>query len=382
MNSSAFHPLKLRLLLVGGDAYLRDAAAVAASTLGAALELAPDLDSAIRRLLNPDAGFSHVLAPDTLEPAETDCLAGMVDEVIALPTRLLILGAAEDRGPTEIAVPDPDAAAIAAAVRGNKAAPTPQAATLSGDDLRAALHAGQLRMRFQPVVDVNSFRPLALEALARLHHPLLGILRPLEFMPSAFASGQERALTGIAAARTLLELRPLPRLDGLYFAINTPMTTLLHVYAAERAAELCAVAGIPCRRVVIEALETMVAPDMRELASALERWRRAGFNITIDDAGPRLPHWQRLLDLPFNGVKLDGCLAGGSNEATDFAARITDQARARKMYVVAEGIERETDAIRMRGLGVSALQGFFFSRPLPARAVPIWLESAKLATLP
>ena len=367
----------LRLLLVGGDAALHREAAAAAGMLGAVLDQSPDLDAAIARLLGPDAIFSHVLAPASLAPAETDALAGMVDEVTPTPTRLLLLGAAEDRGPTEVAVPVANEAGIVAAVRGTRRAAKPAEAELTADEVRISLESGNLRMRFQPVVDAASFEPLAMEALARLHHPVLGILRPQDFMPIAIASGLEGPLTGAAAERTLQDLRPLSGLGGLYFAFNTPLTILLLDGAAERAAEMCAEAGLPTSLLVVEVLETLTMPDYRELEAAMERWRGAGFNLTIDDAGPRLPHWRELMDLPFTGVKLDGILAEDTLEAMRLAEEITRLARQRRQYVIAEGVENHAAARRLREIGVDALQGFYFSRPLPARAVPLWLASRK-----
>jgi EAL domain-containing protein (putative c-di-GMP-specific phosphodiesterase class I) len=367
----------LRLLLVGGDAALQREAATACATLGATLETSPDLDAAIARLLGPDATFSHVLAPASMAPAETDALAGMVDEVTPTPTRLLLLGAGEDRGPTEVAVPVANAAGIVAAVRGTSRAAKPADAELTAEEVRASLESGNLRMRFQPVVDATTFQPLALEALARLHHPVLGILRPQDFMPIAIATGLEGELTGAAAARTLQDLRPLSGLGGLYFAFNTPLTMLLLPRAAERAAEMCAEAGLPTSRLVVEVLETPTMPDYRELARALDLWNGAGFNLTIDDAGPRLPHWRELMDLPFTGVKLDGILAEDTPEAARLAEEITRLARQRRQYVIAEGVENHAAAVRLRDIGVDALQGFYFSRPLPARAVPLWLAKQK-----
>ena len=367
----------LRLLLVGGDAALHGAAGAAASMLGAALDHSPDLDAAIARLLGPDAIFSHVLAPASMAPAETDALAGMVDEVTPTPTRLLLLGAVEDRGPTEVAVPVANAAGIAAAVCGTRRAAEPAGVELTEEEVKASLESGNLRMRFQPVVDASTYEPLAMEALARLHHPALGILRPQDFMPIAIASGLEGPLTGAAAERTLQDLRPLSGLGGLYFAFNTPLTMLLLDGAPERAAEMCAQAGLPTSLLVIEVLETLTMPDFRELEAAMKRWRGAGFNLTIDDAGPRLPHWRELMDLPFTGVKLDGILAEDRPEAARLAEEITLLARQRRQYVIAEGVENHEAARRLRELGVDALQGFYFSRPLPARAVPLWLASWK-----
>ena len=371
----------LRMLLVSGDAALHREAASAGAQLGAALEISPDLDAAIARLLGPDAIFSHVLAAASLVPADTDALAGMVDEVTSTPTRLLLLGAAEDRGPTEVAVPVPNAEGIIAGLRRTLATRLGDA-VLTAEEVRASLQTGNLRMRFQPVVDAATFQPLALEALARLHHPVLGILRPHDFMPIAIVSGQEGILTGLAAERTLLDLRPLSGLGGLYFAFNTPLTMLLEPEAAARAAEMCVAAGLPPTQLVVEVLETLTTPDYGALARAVERWRRAGFNVTIDDAGPRLPHWRKMLDLPFTGVKLDGSLAADTPEAAKLAEEIIKLARQRQQYVIAEGVENHAAAQRLSSLGVHALQGFYFSRPLPARAVPLWLAAQDVGRRP
>jgi EAL domain-containing protein (putative c-di-GMP-specific phosphodiesterase class I) len=367
----------IRLLLVTEDAAARYAATAAAQALGASLYITGDINEAIALLLRPVALFTHVLAPSTLSPADIDALAGMVDEVTPALTRLLLLNAEREHGPTELAVPTPDATGITAAIHRTTVVPMATKPALTAEELRLALHEGQLRMRFQPVVDAATHRPVGLEALARLHHRAYGILRPSDFLPVAVESNQERTLTGIAASRTLQELRPLPGLEGLRLALNVPISVLLQPYAAPRAAELCAVAGIGPDRMVIEVIETHELPDLVAVGRAVECWRDAGFDITIDDAGPPLPHWRQMLELPFSGVKLDASLAADTPQATALAADIAAAAHQRGLYVVAEGIEDAASAVRMASIGARALQGFYFSRPLPARAVPAWLALAR-----
>jgi EAL domain-containing protein (putative c-di-GMP-specific phosphodiesterase class I) len=104
--------------------------------------------------------------------------------------------------------------------------------------------------------------------------------------------------------------------------------------------------------------------------------------VTIDDAGPRLPHWRLLVDLPFTGIKLDSVLALDTPDAAAEAAAITSVAKRRGLTVTAEGIEDAVALQRVRKLGVDALQGFLFCRPLPARAVPIWLAEWRDGLLP
>ena len=371
-----------RLLLVTADPALQREAAAAARRLGTPMDVLPTLEAALSWMLRPEQLCTHVLVPGTMDPQRIDALAGMVDEVTSLPTPLLLLGGTDDQGPSVLAVEEGAFAAVESTLRDYRPFVPEKMPELTADELRAALHSGLLRMRFQPILDAGSLEPIGLEALARLHHPALGILRPKDFMPQAVLSGQERTLTGIVAARAMLELRSLAGLPDRNFSLNVPLSSLCHPYAVDRARELCAVVDVMPDRIVIEVLESDAMPDLTELGDAVTRWRKAGFQVAIDDAGPRLRHWRQLLDLPFTGLKLDSLLAQDSDGAMAQAADITHEAKQRGLFVTAEGIENEAAMTRMRRLGVDALQGFLFCRPLPARALPIWLREWRAGLLP
>jgi EAL domain-containing protein (putative c-di-GMP-specific phosphodiesterase class I) len=369
-----------RLLLVADNPALQEQVRVAAGALGVAVDIMPTVDAALSWLLRPERLCTHVLAQASIDPQRIDSLAGMVDEVTSRPTPLLLLGAHQDVGPSVLAVTDNSALAIAEAIRAYRPFAPPDLPVITAAELRRSLHAGMLRMRFQPVLDAATLEPLGLEALARLHHPELGILHPKDFMPQAEESGQERALTGIAAARAMLELRTLPGLPHS-FSVNMPLATLCHLQGVDRARELCAVVGLDPARVSIEVLETMREPDLLILGQAVARWREAGFLVLIDDAGPRLPHWAKMMDLPFSGVKLDQTLVSDVPACFELGKRIAGDALQRGLYMIAEGIEDDASLERARALGADALQGFLFCRPLPARAVPIWLHEWRTGQL-
>jgi EAL domain-containing protein (putative c-di-GMP-specific phosphodiesterase class I) len=368
-----------RLLLVSNDPALVTEASVAAARLHASLDVMPTLDDAIAWLLHPDNLCTHVLAPASLGPAEIDALAGMVDEITRVPTPLLLLGGTDGHAQGVLAVSPFDAGAIETALRALQPFTPPARPELTPPELRVALDGGMLRMRFQPVVDAITRQPLGLEALARLHHPRLGILRPHHFMPQVVAAGLEQQFAAMTAARIMTELRGMAELAPGHVAFNLPMARFIAPAAPDNARALLSHTLLPPERVVVELVETMDRPDLPALAAAVARWRDAGFLVTIDDAGPGLPHWRQMMDLPFSGVKLDGSLARSSAANNEEAARIIELAHRRGLYIVAEGIEDEFAAERMRGLGVQAMQGFLFCRPLPARALPIWLGRRQAA---
>ena len=277
-----------RLLLVTDSPVLRHEACAAAERLGVPIDVLPNLESALSWLLRPGQLCTHVLVPADINPQHLDALAGMIDEVTSRPTPVLLLGGAGDQGPSVLAVDEGAFAAIAHTLRNYLPFVPEKMPGLTAAELRTALHGGQLRMRFQPILDAASLDPIGMEALARLHHPLLGILRPGDFMPQAVASGQERIVTSIVAARAMLDLRGLPGLPERNFNLNVPLSSLCHPDAVPRACELCAVAGVEPCSIVIELLETAEQPDLSELGAAVSRWRAAGFLVSIDDAGPRL----------------------------------------------------------------------------------------------
>ena len=344
----------------------------AAAKLGAALDSVADVQAALTRMLRPDHVYTHVLACGPLRSREADALVGMLDEVTLHATPLVLLGAGCAGVNAIEYVSEPDLDALVCALT-KRAAPVGLLAPLSTLELTAALHSGGLRMRFQPIVRCSDLQPIGVEALARVHTRARGIMHPKDFIPATVASGRERVLTSIAAARTFLEISSLASVPDLFVTINLPLVSLLHPTALRRGVELCAVAAIPPSRVMVEVLESRTAPDMDLLGRALGNWRQAGFLTAIDDAGPELPHWRDLMELPFDAVKLDGNLISDPNSQA-LLENIVSAAKARGRFIIAEGIEDEACLERVQPLEVDALQGFLFARPLPAIALPLWLE--------
>ncbi len=363
-----------RLLFVGSDPAWQKAAAAAAARRGAVLDVQPDVYAALASMLPSRFVYDHVLAVAPLRSRAIDALAGMLDEVTLHPTPLLLLGCSSSGIATPIPCVDhPDADAVSAALGSNQSQVPSGQPPMNSAELASTLHAGGLRMRFQPILRASDLEPIGLEALARLHHDQRGILHPKDFIPLTIACGRERVLTGIAAARTFLEIGARLRATDLFVTINLPLSTVMNEFAVRRGVELCAVAEVNPAQIMLEVLESSTAPDLDKLRTALEAWRKAGFRLAVDDAGPALPHWRDLLDLPFDALKLDGAMVKDPAQH-GLLETIVREAKARQRYLVAEGIEDQACLDRVLALGVDAVQGFMFSRPLPAMAVPIWLE--------
>ena len=246
-------------------------------------------------------------------------------------------------------------------------------------ELHEALSSATIELRYQPIVRIADRRPVALEALARLNHPIHGMLPPGAFVPQLEDAGLAAHLTDVVVGRALTDMAsPLLRSHAFDISLNFPLDVLLVPEALRRLDAQRRAAGIPAERVVIELTESKPVEDLPLLAHVLERLRGDGYRVSIDDVSPSMNRIPDLLDLPFTGVKLDKDVVQAVHTAPAiraFAQRIIDRARARQLSVVAEGVEDIATWQRMHALGVDLAQGFLVARPLPPAAVPIWLEA-------
>jgi EAL domain-containing protein (putative c-di-GMP-specific phosphodiesterase class I) len=369
-------PAVPRLLLIGDDPAWHAAVGMACQELGAELEVIGAMPGAIGRLLQNDAGFSHVLLCGLCSEPELDAIRGLLGEA-AEPPVMLRLGGPDVPRDRQQRVAEPHSDRVLCALR-RPARPSPALPPLLAEDVADSLRSGGLRLLLQPMLRGRDLVPVGIEALARVTHSSRGTLHPRDFLPLAARSGQERVLTGIVARQLSLELRGGFLGDDLFLSVNLPLSGLLNLPSVGRGIDLCAMAGIAPGRVVLEVLETTLLPDMAGMGRAMDAWRLAGFRLAMDDAGPALPHWRQLMDLPFDVVKLDGAMVARA-EADAQTARIVDAAKQRGHEVVAEGIETEARLARMREFGVDTVQGFLFARPMPAMALPVWLRQRAAA---
>jgi EAL domain-containing protein (putative c-di-GMP-specific phosphodiesterase class I) len=367
-----------QVLLVGADPGWSRAVRAAARALGGAVVTAvPSGRPALACLLDTRRHFTHVL----LNPARTDGLLGPIlgltgDEAES-GRETLLLGRSAEMPAHACVIPGRSRHAVRAALEADLRAAPPAPPSIAV--LRDALADKRFDTRYQPVVWLADGRPGAVEALARLHRVGRGVIAPEHFVPRIEDAGLAAELTQLVARRSFADIASAPLAPhGLTVALNVPLDVLVGPDALQRLEADRAAAGLAARRVVIELTESRVVSDLRQLGRVVEQLRRAGYGVAIDDLGPTMPRYQALLDIPFTAVKLDKTImqrsaAGG--EAAAFMAGIIGTAKARGLKVVVEGVEDLTAWHRARNAGADMAQGFLIARPLPAAALPAWLEA-------
>lgn len=246
-------------------------------------------------------------------------------------------------------------------------------------ELSAALDGAMIETRYQPIIRMKDRRPIGLEALARLNHPQQGTLLPDRFVPQLEDAGLAAALTSLVSARAFADLAgPFLAQRGLRMSVNFPLDVLQESHALVHLEAQRIASGIPANRIIVELTESRPVDDFPRLREAMKGLRSLGYGIAIDDVGPSVSHLDQLLELPFTSLKLDKVVVQQvleSEESRRFLSETIRRAKAKGLFVVAEGVETDPIWDEMRTLGVDGVQGFLASRPLPVAAVPIWWDS-------
>ena len=334
--------------------------------------------AAIARLAGQCNDLSHILVDRRGVGDLLETFIDLTSDIASPDIVLLVLdpGGPEPDGPRTILTPSRRSVAAALAVphvrsEGNEP-------ILPAAELIRVMDGEFIRPRYQPIVRMADRTVAAVEVLARLNHPVHGPVTPDWFVPKIEDSGLAFSLTDLMSTHAFSDQGgPHFRGLGLAVAVNYPLKVLSHPLAAISLDRKRAALGLTPDQVIVELTESRPVEDFATLGRSLEALRKLGYRISIDDVGPAIKNIERLLTLPFTGLKLDKSIVrmlGSLGPGASLAPRAIEQAHARGLNVVAEGVETQDIWNRLLSLGVQEAQGFMIARPMPAAAVPLWWD--------
>lgn len=255
---------------------------------------------------------------------------------------------------------------------------------ISADELRKGMAAGQLIPHFQPQVAADSGRVVGVEALARWHHPVYGMIQPAHFIPQAERHGLIRELGQIMLSQAISQAAAW-RAGGmdLDLAVNLTAEDIQDVGIADRVADMALDHGLPLSRLVLELTESQLMRKPSLALDTLIRLRLKGVTLAVDDFGTGYSNLGQIKRAPFGMLKIDRCFV--RDAATDDEGRAILEAsilmgRSLGLTVVAEGVEQPEEWHLARTLGAHQVQGFLIARPMPAESFPAWHEDWQAAT--
>jgi diguanylate cyclase (GGDEF)-like protein len=249
----------------------------------------------------------------------------------------------------------------------------------TADHLRVALEEGQLRVHFQPQVDLKNRNVTGFEALVRWQHPSRGLLAPDVFLPLAERTGMMRGLTMVVLDLALTEASRWWQ-SGLRapVSVNLSASNLMDVAIVESVLDALHRHRLPHQALVLEITENILITDLARSRGITQELRRCGVQVSVDDYGTGYSSLAYLRDLSVDELKLDRAFISHlPADATGMAIvrHTIDLGHALGLRIVAEGIESEGTADLLEEFGCDVGQGFHFARPMPATAAIDWLAA-------
>jgi diguanylate cyclase (GGDEF)-like protein/PAS domain S-box-containing protein len=234
--------------------------------------------------------------------------------------------------------------------------------------LRVALERDEFVLHYQPQIDAASGRVSSVEALVRWFHPKRGLVSPLQFIPVAEDNGLIVAI-GAWVLRTACRDALRWQSAGVRLAVNLSPLQFASPGLPEMVEQTLRQTGLPASALELEVTESALMANTAGTRDALQALRDSGVHIALDDFGTGYSSLSYLTRMPLNRIKIDrsfvnGLLAGGENEA--IVRAVLAMARSLGMRATAEGVETLAHAVALKQMDCDCLQGYYFSRPVPA----------------
>lgn len=247
------------------------------------------------------------------------------------------------------------------------------------EELHQAILRDEFVLHYQPQIDIVTGRVVGVEALARWQHPERGLV-----FPDTFINRMERLslideLGWIVMTRGMSEVSQFAGSDGKtpMLSINESVYSLRNLKFPDILASLAEKHGIAPSSVTIEITESGLIKELSNTLDILTRLRMKGFNLSIDDFGTGYAMMQQLKVIPATELKIDrSFIFDMHRDERDrvIVQKTIEMGHELGIHVIAEGVETREQLDFLHLKGCDSAQGYFFSRPLPANEMIVWLD--------
>lgn len=347
-----------------GDAVLRTAAARLA-------EAARDVLGK-RAIAARIGGAEFIVAAENADDAALETARTRIEDALARPfvvgDEIAPMGA---RVATALSQPGDDVAALlkrASEALAGDGGETRLSVDALAIDLRRAMDAGEIELRFQPQVAIATGKVAGVEALARWRHPVLGEIGAEALFAAAERAGLAVALSEHVQRLALAQAAGWPAaLSGLRLAVNVTSDDVARSNFVDLFLDWIEDSGFPRSRLTVEITEGGLIADIGEASRLLGELRHAGCRVAIDDFGTGYSSLAYLKSLPLDYLKIDRKLTqdiAGSVRDRVVVRGVIDMARSLGLVVVAEGVETAEQLELLAKEGCQFYQGFLCAEPL------------------
>lgn len=238
-------------------------------------------------------------------------------------------------------------------------------------EILTALEEGQFELYYQPKIDFNSGDIIGMEALIRWHHPVKGFVSPDEFIPLAEQTGIITRIDewGLRTACRQCKEWQDKGLPPVKVSVNMSQAQFYRTDVLTTINNVLAETSLDPKWLEIEVTETMAMQDIERTVNVLDRIRKMGVSISMDDFGSGYSSLSSLKTIPLDTLKIDRslvCDLDDNQVSQQITSAIVELGKAMRLIILAEGVET-TEQIRfLKKVGCDLAQGYYYSKPRPA----------------
>ncbi len=245
-------------------------------------------------------------------------------------------------------------------------------------ELRRAVDGDELRLHYQPKIELATGRVAGAEVLLRWQHPTRGLLGPGAFVPFAEQTGFIRRITRWTLDRAVAQGAEWYRSGcALSLAVNISAEDLGDLGLLQRVAHSLSRHQLPPSLLTLEITESGFIDDPDRALKLLEGLAALGLNLSVDDFGTGYSSLSHLARMPVHEMKIDRSFVVGLQSQGEYAAVVRsaiDMGHSLGLKVVAEGIEDAASAAMLKSLGCDVAQGYFYAKPMAPDDFAQWLK--------
>ncbi|WP_183192291.1 putative bifunctional diguanylate cyclase/phosphodiesterase [Brevibacillus fluminis] len=245
------------------------------------------------------------------------------------------------------------------------------------NDLKKAVHRGELEVHYQPIVEVERNIIRGFEALIRWKHHRMGWISPTEFIPLAEETGLINQIGLWVIQKACHDMKRLRRLHGSpkMIAVNLSPLQLENKQLPKQIRDILRASGLAANRLELEITESAIAQNVETAIETLQELVKMGVQISIDDFGTGYSSLSYLKRLPFHNLKIDkSFIQSGKVEDEAILKAVIMIAHQLQKKVVAEGVETFDQFELLNRLHFDYFQGYLVSKPIPVDLLPQYLN--------